>query len=958
MLSSLCRQAALTLALPCLLALPAVAQTSVTDIVERAADAVVSVDVLFDKVNASGRSARGRDSVRVERPGSGFLVSESGLVLTNAHLVAEVREGSDEYWIAVSLATGGERRADVVFRDETTDLALLQLEVRDSDHFVALPIAPARREEVGARVVALSDPAGWQSRYAFAGALAFASGPVKLREATLEPWQALLSDCRFHDLLDGGPLLNTRGEVIGIHNSSHLSPRPEGFDEESEDEEKKVDLDYAVIVSGEAIERALGELLSGVQTLAPVPSPTARDDVASAAIARIAPAVVSVWCAGEEDGEHPDLGDPADPQSQRIPENLGSGVVVDPSGLVLACSSLFPETGGATTIRTADGTLYPATLVARKPENQVALLKVSLPPDTSLTAATLADSGQLAPGEFATVVARPFPAEVNMSVGVLSALERDGLVQLASWVHGGHRGGAVVDRQGRLIGIAVQQPQMAHDVDKDSYLGFASPTSTALAALAAEWTAQGATSTVQTATPEELEARRTAVAEVAARTRSSLINVMVKKAVEQAASGFDPFGGGGARSFELLSQGSGVIIEATGLALSNWHVVDGALADDGTQSPDYRIEVTLPDGRSFEARVLSTSRDDDLSLLALQIGPDDELVPVELGDSDDLRPGQPVIAIGNPLGLANSVSAGIITALDQDTLIRGRLRKYNGMVMTDTAINPGNSGGALLDLEGRLVGINSAGRVGLGMAIPVDKAREVFSGKLLSAKSLRTAYLGLQVVERRGELVVDELDADGPARRAGVRIADRVQALAGHETPTKAAWARVILDLDTDALCALRVSREDEVHELELHPISFATWEIAQSCGIEVAAVDYAAESQLVLDASTALHRGYTQDPTGEPTRSMAGALRVTRVGSLFGKDRPLVRPGDLLLGITSYERGTTAVHERLVRFESIADLATAIAPLATKEGGGHLFWVLREGEVLTVEVFVRRPPR
>jgi S1-C subfamily serine protease len=933
------------------------AQTPVTDVVERTVSAVVSVDVLFEKTGVSGKNlGRDYDAVRVQRPGSGVLVSETGLVLTNAHLVAEVQEADGEYWIAVVLASGAEYRASVVRWDEATDLALLQLEVPPDERFVALPVARSRDQTVGARVIALSAPGVRQSEYVFAGALAFASGPVQLREVTLEPWQALISDCRFHDLLDGGPLLNARGEIIGIHNSSHLSPRPEGFDAEPEDGEEVVDLDYAVIVSGEAIEAVMGELLRDAAPLAPTPSRAASDDVAPAAIARIAPAVVSVWRTTE--GEHPSTGDPADPQSQRIPDNLGSGVVIDPTGLVLACSSLFGELDVDASIMTAEGALYPATVVARRKQNQIVLLRASLPPETNLPAATLADSTEVVPGEFVAVVARPFAAEVNASVGVLSAVERDGLVQLASWVHPGHRGGAVVDRDGHLIGITVQEPAMAHRVDKDTYLGFASPISTILEALEEEWADQGAGNRPEPATQKKPLAPQSAVSKVAELTRSSLINIMVSKAVERNNSGFDPFGSDDADSYEPLGQGSGVIIEATGLALSNWHVVDAALANDGSQKPDHKVEVTLPDGRSFEARVLSTSRDDDLSLLALEIGPTDELVPVRLGDSDALVPGQPVIAIGNPLGLANSLSTGIITSLDRDTRIQGRLREYKGMVMTDTAINPGNSGGALLDLEGRLVGINSAARVGLGMAIPVNKAREVFSAKLLSARSLRTAYLGVKVVERRGGLVVDEIDPEGPAYRAGARIEDKVHNLAGEQTPTQAAWARVILDLSDDTACTMTVGREDQLHELEVHPISFATWEIAQSSGIEVAELDYSAQTQLVHDASIALHRGYTQSPTGEPTRLMSGALRVARVGSLFGKERPPVQAGDLLLGITSYERGTTAVHERLRRFESIADLSAAITPLATKEGGSHQFWLLRDGEIKTLEVFIRRPPR
>lgn len=953
-LAPLARAAALVALLP----LTAAAQSDVTEIVEHASPAVVTVDVLFAKIDSPGRAAQdGVNAVRVERPGSGVLVDESGLVLTAAHLVEQVKEGSDEYWIQVGVPGRGERRATILGRDEQADLALLRLDGSGQARYPALPLAPSAAEPVGARVVALGDPSGSRP-YAFAGALAFPAGGVQLREALLEPEQALLSDCRFHDLLDGGPLINTRGQVIGLHNSSHLSPRPEGFGgEPDEGEEPEEDTDYAVIVSSEAILASMGQLLEGATTLAPLTARPTDAEPAVAAIERVATAVVSVHHRAE--GEHPAAADPTDPQSRRLPDGLGSGVVVDPSGLVLTSSELFgDDEGGTTTVRLADGRLLPARLLARRPASQVALLAVELPEGERLPAARPVASDSLTQGELAAVVARPYAPAVHMSVGVLSALEREGLIQLASWVHPGHRGGAVVDREGQLLGIAVREPASFGRADQDSYLGFAAPISTALGALEEAWAEAGAADPLTEATSAELEARRTAVAGVAERTRSSLINVLVSQAVEKPASGFDPFASAGAEEFRLLGQGSGVIIEASGLALSNWHVVDAALADDGTQSDSFKVEVTLPDGRRFEARVLSTSRDDDLALLALQIAADDELVPVELGDSAELRPGQPVVAIGNPLGLANSVSAGIISTLDLDTRIQGRLREYKGMVMTDAAINPGNSGGALLDLDGRLVGINSAGRVGAGMAIPVNKAREVFSDKLLSAKSLKAAYLGLETEDGAAGLAIASVDEDGPAARAGARAGDLLLSLAGRETASKTALARLVLDLDTTAPSELVVERDGEVLQLELQPISFAAWTIARSSGIEVVEVDYAAEAELVRQASIDLYRAYTQRESGEPSRLMAGALRVTRTGALADADAPLVEAGDLLLGITSITAGTTAVHERLVRFESLSDLSEAVAPLATKEGGTHLFWVWRDGEVLPTEVLLRRPPR
>ena len=159
----------------------------------------------------------------------------------------------------------------------------------------------------------------------------------------------------------------------------------------------------------------------------------------------------------------------------------------------------------------------------------------------------------------------------------------------------------------------------------------------------------------------EKEDRRTAVARVTQAHRGSLVNVLVKRAAASETSrSFSPFAA--EKSFELRSQGSGVVIRENGLALSNWHVVDSAMNRDGTPNPDYRVEVTMPDGREFDVKVLSTSAEDDLALLALQLPQGETLKPVPLGDSDAIKIGERVLAIGNPLGLQFTVTAGIVRA--------------------------------------------------------------------------------------------------------------------------------------------------------------------------------------------------------------------------------------------------------------------------------------------------------
>jgi S1-C subfamily serine protease len=941
------------------------AQTSVVDVADAVTPSVVTITTFFAKVKTSRRASDAPGAVQVIRPGSGVIVDPKGLIVTNLHLVAELI-GADggqnpDYWALVTLPGGplpGGRQyeAKIVATDVRADLALLEI-ATGAKGLPALPLGDATELAPGERVIAVSFP-DTESAEIFAGVLLSPpNGTTKLREAELEPHETLLTDARFHRSLDGGPLVDMRGRVLGLHNSSHVTDRGEAFDEEDEEAKKKPNVDYAVIVSSAAIRAAFEKWLPA--DAAPL-APLARGEASEAvpAIAAIAPAVVSVWT-GE--GDHPAVPDVKDPHVQRPPAGLGSAVVLTPTGLVVTAADLFPGDTKRASVRTSDGKLFAAELVAISHEKRVALAQLALQDGVTLPVASLADSKSAIAGEFVAVVARPH-VQTTLSAGVLSALERDGLVQVASWVHRGHLGGAIADRQGRLLAIAVEQPTpaMGRAIKSSSFLGFATPLAAVFEAFASELAERG----VAAPAADEagaLEARRTAPSWVVDLTRSSLVNVIVSKALPAEATGFNPFDEPEAK-FALLGQGSGVIIDPSGLALTNWHVVSAAL-DGLVPRADHRVEVTLPTGDRYDADVLSTSRDDDLALIMLKLKPGQELVPVELGDSSALRAGQPVIAIGNPLGLANSVTRGIVSRKSIDARISGRLHEYKGMVMVDAAINPGNSGGALLDEAGRLIGINSAGRVGAGMAIPVDKAREVFAGKLLAAESLRSSFLGFQVKEAAGGLVVSAVDELGPAESVGLVAGDELLAIDGREGLSRITLAQTLLGSEPGVPLVLRIGRGGEVLEKTVVPMAFAAWNAFRQSGILVQPVDYAAESELVFAASVAMHRVYTGDAQGRPARLASGALRVIGVRSLDasasdpGSDHP-VRAGDLLLGITVVTPGeVNDVHE-LRKLETLAALAVAFEERATKEGELCELWVYRDGAVQTVKVWIRRVPR
>lgn len=1022
-------------------ALPASAvQAPVAAVIESGSPAVVFVDVRFKRINSRGRETG--DSVRVERSSSGVIISSEGLVLTNAHLVAEVEDNAldGEFWLEITTQTRKLYRAQVVARDLRTDLALVQMQLEEGESLPAIPLGSTDPPAPGARVVTLSYPDGVHL-YAFQGASALASGEVTLLQNRLSPQEVLITDTRFHKLLDGGPLLDARGHLAGLYNASHVyvlkkgsgddddddgddegekqpddeggqgdadapdqdgddhdaqgpddvddghddqdAPDPDGdvgdaddvddADDDSDDGDidddidgykpektpKEAVVDYAVIVSTAAIRNSFRGRIGALQSQIEAPAGF-QPELSVEAIAKIAPSVVSVWTKLGE--EHQSTPSGSDPHGQRIDRHLGSGVILDPNGLIATSADLFPrKPKGLISVRLEDGTQYEAEVLDIKRAKQLALIKVQLPEGTQLPAAQIGDWNAAKSGEYVAVVGRPFGPTTTLSVGVLGNLERgEGYFQVASWLHKGHWGGAVIDRDGKLIGIVVEEVKGERQVNESSYLGFAAPITKLIEWFDDEWkeyASEEVKASLIPDTAEELAARRTAVSDVVDAAQSSLINVTISKAEPiEVSDVFDPFAEDPEPKFEVLGGGSGVIIEASGLAISNWHVVDAAIDRHGNELENFRLTVTLPDGREYVAHPLSTSRDDDLALLKLDLNEGDTVVPVEMGDSDTLFLGQSVIAIGNALLLSDSVSAGIISCTSIDVMIMGRLREYKGMIMTDAAINGGNSGGALLDLSGRLVGINSAGRTGAGMAIPVNRAREVFSDKLLSAQRMRSTYIGLKVIEGEDGLIVNGVDSFSPAERAGVEEYDVLVSLGGRPIANEISWAQLRMGLDVHSPVDLVLRRGDEEVTLPVQPLAYANWHIQRQSGIEVEELHYDTDFEVVREASVALHRAYTGMADAEPSSLMSGALRVVRSHSIDVNYDVDLRAGDLLLGVTQLVYDTLKPSRELIKIDSLDRLTKIFEPLATKDGSEVECWVLRDGEVKTIKILVRRP--
>lgn len=242
--------------------------------------------------------------------------------------------------------------------------------------------------------------------------------------------------------------------------------------------------------------------------------------------------------------------------------------------------------------------------------------------------------------------------------------------------------------------------------------------------------------------------------------------------------------------------GSGVIVSAEGFLLTNHHVIEGAT----------EIEIRLADGRQARARLVGTDPETDIAVLKADLSP----VPViALGDATRLQVGEPVLAIGNPFNVGQTVTAGIVSALGRNRL---GLSTYENFIQTDAAINPGNSGGALVDARGALVGINTAiysesgGSMGIGFAVPVDLARQVMESLVRDGRVLR-GWIGVEPRElsdevaqslgigsRQGVLIAGVL-RDGPAGRAGVQPGDVLVRIGERQIATTAELLSVVAGL-------------------------------------------------------------------------------------------------------------------------------------------------------------------
>ncbi len=371
------------------------------------------------------------------------------------------------------------------------------------------------------------------------------------------------------------------------------------------------------------------------------------------------------------------------------------------------------------------------------------------------------------------------------------------------------------------------------------------------------------------------ELRRTPVVEAYERVRDSVVNISATEQVVVQRWGKNLFGDLFAIPTEqsARSVGSGFVIHEDGYVATNAHV-----ASAGAQ-----LTVTLADGTAFDARIIG--RDTTRDLAVLEIDPAGRLVPIPFGRSDDLMIGERTIAIGNPVGLHNTVTTGVISALHRNLEVGGRVF-YSDVIQTDASINPGNSGGPLVNVLGELIGVNTAIRTdaqNIGFAIPVDQLREMLP-EILDSEKLNKVQVGMKVSGEDTPMVA-RVREGSPADRAGVRPGDILTAIDGRRIKRGVDYYVAMLNRTAGDVVTLSLLRDGRVTDTRLTLAA-----VPKPDGKRLA---LARLGLVISDAKdkTAKHFRWDRRPSGR-------GVIVVAVEPGSPANRADIQPGDLLVSM------------------------------------------------------------
>lgn len=426
-----------------------------------------------------------------------------------------------------------------------------------------------------------------------------------------------------------------------------------------------------------------------------------------------------------------------------------------------------------------------------------------------------------------------------------------------------------------------------------------------------------------------------AIVEIAENTTPAVVTIQVTQTVEVPQNPFSRFfgdPGGGMRERQRRGLGSGVIVSSDGYIITNAHVIDGA----------EEITVGLNNGKEYDGELIGSDPQTDVAVVKIEA---EDLSSMKFGNSDNARVGEIVLAIGSPLneGLAHSVSMGIISAKGRAIGILQEMGGYENFLQTDAAINPGNSGGALVNMDGELIGINSAiasrsgGNEGIGFAIPANLAQSIMESLIKSGKVER-GYLGIEYggevdrtmakalgLKKAQGVIVGRVTEGGPADKAGLKEGDVIQTLNGNRIDNWYKFRSAIGTTSPGSKITLGINRGGKEKEIT---VTLGELPSDLAANAQPQRPDRDLENQLGfrvqnLTPDLAERLGLESDQNGVVVTSISRSSNAYRQG---------LRDGDVIISVSRNE------------INNISDFNRELSKIANSENNVVLLRIIRGG--------------
>lgn len=432
------------------------------------------------------------------------------------------------------------------------------------------------------------------------------------------------------------------------------------------------------------------------------------------------------------------------------------------------------------------------------------------------------------------------------------------------------------------------------------------------------------------ASAQSSDLRRNAIVKAASQAKPSVVNIHGRKSVKSDAAQSAASGAAGEESAKQMvnGMGTGVVIDPRGYVITNYHVVEGVA----------KIQVTTHEKKTYTAKLVSHDPKTDLAIIKI---PDEANLPViRIGTSSDIQPGEDAIALGNPFGYGDTVTRGIISALHR-TVPVGDDQQYEDVIQTDASINPGNSGGPLLNIEGDMIGINVAVRVGaqgIAFAIPIDEALDV-AARLMSTERIDGTAHGI-TGKRIGEpcptsFEVTAVTAGSAAEASGLKVGDVIEAVDETTVSRRLDLERALIGRKSGDSAKLLVKRGSESLSLTL--------ELKKATNISPAKAipnfANAAEKKVWDTLGVKLVGASSTDVKRLTSDDYAGGMKVVDVRPNSPAAKSQIAVGDILVGLHKWTTVSQQDISYILANEEFAKVESAT------------FYLLRDSQVLYGEI-------